>query len=179
MQLIRDLSGKDYCFVNDKKQCVLKVSKSAIPCFNTDKCFYFLFHDAVIKVEFSKNDAVYPSLNLYVNKRMVLHFSDETPENEACLSVYDKLPAIVSVASGKEILNNKWQFIDYRDEKDIPKRAVRRDSKAKQPQKVRHKEGKISKNNDFFCRGSVYKMASWPKIKLSGSSDWCFENERG
>lgn len=181
MQLIRHPSEKDYRFVNDKKQCIIKVSKSAIPCFNTDNCFYFLYHDAVIKVVLSKDDAVMPSLSLYVNKRQVLHFSDETPENEACLSVYDKLPSIISIVPLKEMVDNKWLFIDYRDEKDIPPERIQKNRKNKQDKTISEKISESpqkDKNKNYFRQNSIYKIASWPKIDLLGASDLCFENER-
>ncbi len=179
MQLIRDVSDRSYCFINDKKQCIFKISKTAIPCFNTDKCFYFLFHDVVIKVEISKDDAVYPSLNLYVNKKQVLHFMDETPENEACLSVYDKLPMIISVPSAKELSGNKWQFIDYRDEKDVPRKILKRPKKIKQPKIVPQKMPDVPKNKEQFCPQSVYRISCWPKIDLNKNPALCFGNERG
>lgn len=113
MPLIHQMHKNNYVFVNAKQQVILTVHRCLLTNLSQDE-YTFKHHDDIIAIK-AQPGVNNHSLTVEVNKQQVLHFSDETPESEACLSIYNNLPSFITLTSQKNLAKYRWKIADYRE----------------------------------------------------------------
>ena len=115
MKFIHNRDKDSVCIFNAQKQLILKIIGSPLLfCQQRNGRFLACGKETIrIDVEQHKNNR--QSLDVFYNKRHILSFMDETPENAGSLSIYDELPSLLKIPKSSDIQKNKWILTDYRD----------------------------------------------------------------
>lgn len=135
MKFIHNRDKTGISILNTEKQLILKITEHPLLFYQQHRGWFLAWGKETIRISLNSHKNNEPSLDVFYNQKHLLSFMCETPEREAYLSVYDKLPPFIKIPNMSDIRHNKWILTDYRDPPDnTSTRQNRRIKKIKRTQ---------------------------------------------
>lgn len=115
MKFIHNRDKNSISIFTTDQQLIFKIIGNSLLLCQRHNGFLVGWGKEAIRIDIDTHKNNSSSLDIFYQKKHILSFVAETPERPACLSIYDNLPALLSVPKLSDIQKNKWILADYRD----------------------------------------------------------------
>lgn len=118
MKFIHNRDKDGINILNADHQLVLKIIGHPLLFCQQHSGWFLACGKETIQIDMNSHNNNEATLDIFYRKKHILSFTDETPERQACLLIYDELPSLVKLPELSDIQKNKWIFMDYREQND-------------------------------------------------------------